>query len=192
MKEDILRLRAEGKTYNEIKKELGCSKGTISYHCGKGQKGKAKKRQNKRRENVLLSKTDGFKYRNTDNRFDRSKDSKSKKYAVEGIRKFQKRDNSIRKGVNKDIDKTFTWEDVVDKFGEDTFCYLSGEKLNLFENEYHLDHINPSSRGGDNSFKNLGILHRTANLMKHNLTPEELIEWCKKILIFNGYKVNNK
>lgn len=34
MKEGILKLRAEGKTYNEIKEILGCSKGTISYHCG--------------------------------------------------------------------------------------------------------------------------------------------------------------
>lgn len=39
-KEDILRLRAEGKSYNEIKNELGCSKGTIAYHCGEGQKPK--------------------------------------------------------------------------------------------------------------------------------------------------------
>jgi transcriptional regulator with XRE-family HTH domain len=31
-KEDILRLRAEGKTYSEISDELGCSKGTIAYY----------------------------------------------------------------------------------------------------------------------------------------------------------------
>ena len=32
-KEDILRLRSEGKLYNQICEELGCSKGTVSYHC---------------------------------------------------------------------------------------------------------------------------------------------------------------
>ena len=32
-KESILALRAEGKTYNEIAKITGASKGTISYHC---------------------------------------------------------------------------------------------------------------------------------------------------------------
>jgi DNA-binding Lrp family transcriptional regulator len=32
MKEKIKKLRKEGKTYNEISKILGCSKGTISYH----------------------------------------------------------------------------------------------------------------------------------------------------------------
>ncbi len=53
MKEKIIQLREQGKTYNEIKNELGCSKGTISYHCGEGQKEKhrkthlKKKRKNK-------------------------------------------------------------------------------------------------------------------------------------------------
>ena len=43
-KENILRLRAEGKTYNEIRDELGCSKATIAYHCGEGQKQKSRER----------------------------------------------------------------------------------------------------------------------------------------------------
>lgn len=44
MKEDILRLRKEGKSYNKIKELLGCSKGTISYHCGAGQIAKTRYR----------------------------------------------------------------------------------------------------------------------------------------------------
>ena len=32
-KEDIVRLRKQGKTYDEIEEELGCSRGIISYHC---------------------------------------------------------------------------------------------------------------------------------------------------------------
>lgn len=44
MKEKILQLRSEGKSYNEIKKMLGCSKSTISFHCGIGQKDKNNKR----------------------------------------------------------------------------------------------------------------------------------------------------
>lgn len=31
----ILVLRYEGKTYDEIKNELGCSKSTVSYHCNR-------------------------------------------------------------------------------------------------------------------------------------------------------------
>ena len=44
MKEDILRLRALGYTYNQIRDELGCSKGTIAYHLGEGQKEKTRSR----------------------------------------------------------------------------------------------------------------------------------------------------
>ena len=36
-REDILALRRQGLSYREIQNELGCSKGTISYHCGKNQ-----------------------------------------------------------------------------------------------------------------------------------------------------------
>jgi len=43
MKEQILKLREQGKSYREIQQELGCSKGTISYHLGEGQKEKYKK-----------------------------------------------------------------------------------------------------------------------------------------------------
>lgn len=34
-KDKILLLREDGKSYNEIVKELGCSKATVSYHCKK-------------------------------------------------------------------------------------------------------------------------------------------------------------
>jgi predicted transcriptional regulator len=52
MKENILKLRFMGYTYNQIQKELGCSKGTISYHLGEGQKQKTRQRSQKRREEV--------------------------------------------------------------------------------------------------------------------------------------------
>ncbi len=47
VKARILELKAEGKTYLQIQKELGCSKGTISYHLGVGQKEKTKNRVRK-------------------------------------------------------------------------------------------------------------------------------------------------
>lgn len=55
MKDKILKLRSEGKTYNEIKKQLGCSKSTIAYHCGEGCKKKSAIRHNNlRREKRLI------------------------------------------------------------------------------------------------------------------------------------------
>lgn len=43
-KENILKLRSEGKSYRQIQQILGCSKGTIAYHLGNGQKDKTKER----------------------------------------------------------------------------------------------------------------------------------------------------
>jgi DNA-binding transcriptional MerR regulator len=51
-KENIINLRSKGYTYNEIQKELGCSKGTISYHLGENQIEKTRQRSEKRREEV--------------------------------------------------------------------------------------------------------------------------------------------
>jgi hypothetical protein len=53
MKDEILRLRAEGKTYTEIQEALGCSKGTISYHCGYGQREKVRARGRDARSKVV-------------------------------------------------------------------------------------------------------------------------------------------
>ncbi len=176
MKDEIIRLWNEGYSYNNISKMLGCSKGTISYHCGKGQKEKTGIRRKKRRENILLAKVERFLYA-------------KKKNVTESIRKFQKRDNSFKDKINPNISKTFKWNDVIEKFGENTKCYLSGEEINLYENNYNLDHILPTSRGGNNSLDNLGITHKIVNSMKSDLTPDELIEWCKKILEYNGYVI---
>lgn len=49
-KEEILRLGAEGFTYSQIQDKLGCSKGTIAYHLGTGQKDKNKQRQKNKRK----------------------------------------------------------------------------------------------------------------------------------------------
>lgn len=44
MKDEILRLRAEGKSYRDIQGILNCSKSTISYHLGDGQRKKTNER----------------------------------------------------------------------------------------------------------------------------------------------------
>ncbi len=48
VKDKILALRKEGKSYSQIAKELSCSQGTISYHCSEGGKERAKIRSKKR------------------------------------------------------------------------------------------------------------------------------------------------
>ena len=50
MKQEILKLRAEGKTYDQIQVLLNCSKGTIAYHCGEGQKEKYRENNQRRQK----------------------------------------------------------------------------------------------------------------------------------------------
>ena len=189
MKEQILKLKSEGKSYKEIQELLGCSKGTISYHCGIGQKEKTKNRRDKRRENIIKAKTDTFKYTKKQNNVTPKKETRISKDVVESVRKFNKRDTLKKGGVDKELKPTFTWEDVVEKFGEKTICYLSGVEIDLFVNNYNFDHIIPSSKGGLNTLENLGIAHEIVNYMKGDLTPDELISWCIKILKHNNYEV---
>lgn len=54
MKEEILKLRSQGKSYSEIQKELGCSPGTISYHCNEKSKEKAKLRSKNRKRKKCI------------------------------------------------------------------------------------------------------------------------------------------
>lgn len=168
MKEQILKLRSEGKTYNQIAEILKCSKSTICYHCGPGQKEKFKERSNKfRSENKINSRVHKFLNR--------------KLY-------FSTLDFQRKKGLKI---VSFSYKDVIKKFGKITNCYISGLPLNLLTGtNYELDHIIPVKKGGTNALENLGILHKTVNQMKHSLTNEELITWCKIILENNGYKVD--
>lgn len=51
-KEQIISLYKKGKSYREIKEILGCSKGTIAYHIGEGQKEKTRHRTRDRRGKI--------------------------------------------------------------------------------------------------------------------------------------------
>lgn len=48
-KDNIIELYNQGKSYKEIQDILGCSKGTIAYHVGAGQKEKNRIRTNRNR-----------------------------------------------------------------------------------------------------------------------------------------------
>lgn len=52
-KDEIFRLYAEGYSYSEIQKALGCAKSTISYHIGKGQKEKTLNRRKQSRHRTI-------------------------------------------------------------------------------------------------------------------------------------------
>lgn len=170
MKEKILKLRIEGKSYGQIKDILGCSKSTISYYCGDNQKEKLKSRTKKyRSENYLNTKVDQFKFSN-------------RKFK-DGVRDFQRRSGGK---LLKKSENNFTYQQVLEKFGRNTYCYLTGTKIDLLvDNNYQLDHILRPKSGGKNNIDNMGILCKEVNKLKANMTIAELIYWCEKIVIFH-------
>lgn len=60
-------------------------------------------------------------------------------------------------------------------------CALSGDKIS-FDCDIELDHILPTTRGGNNDLSNVRWVTKQANRLKQNLTDIELKELCKKIL----------
>ena len=170
MREKILKLREEGKSYNEIAALLGCNKGKIAYTCNPEVRKKAAERQIKNRiKNPFSKKLGAFKSRQIN----------------EKVRAFQKRDKKER--------ITFTTEDVKNKFENNHYCYLTGRKLDISQpSTYNFDHIIPFSRGGSCELDNLGLLCKEANRAKNNMTNEEFIELCKEILIHHNYIIIKK
>lgn len=167
MKQKILELREEGKSYNEIQSILGCSKGTISYHCGKGQKEKSLVRQRKNRKTIK-----GILYKKLD-KFLRSK-----------VHNF-KRGSRGRLTQSK-----LSYKTAYKRILENPVCYITGATINLEDpKSYELDHIIPVSKGGPNTLSNLGLSLKEANRAKDDLYLNEFIELCKRVCENNGYMV---
>jgi 5-methylcytosine-specific restriction endonuclease McrA len=164
VKEKILKLREEGKTYSEIILLLGCSRGLVSYYCGIGQKEKTRNRNKKthKKHGCLYRKLIGF-------CFD---------YSSRSTRKSQLGSKLI------DISK------VKEKIGDRPSCYITGTPIDLEDmSSYSLDHIIPLSKGGKSTIENLGLTTRQANMCKSSLSYDELLKFCENVLIHAGYEV---
>lgn len=186
LKTDILDLRSQGRTYDQISEELGCSKGTISYHLGSGQKNKQLDRNKRfRATRVFGSHLMNFRAsdprRNIETFDDATVESSYDKRLRDKANDFQK---------GSQVSDKFTYSEVVSKIGEAPVCYLSGRPIDLTNpRSFHFDHVVPRTKGGKNSLDNLGITAREANIAKSNLSVEELLELCTDILTHNGYTV---
>jgi 5-methylcytosine-specific restriction endonuclease McrA len=180
LKEKILKLRSEGLSYNQIAKKLDCSKGSVSYYCGKEQKEKSRLRVIKSRsiQHPYKRKTERFTHNKPKPKQKLNPVNTDKKLIYVKIRGFHMDHKS-----NKPNDPTFTFEDVVEKFGENPKCYLTGDPIDISKpRTYQFDHIIPRSRGGLNALDNLGICTKQANMSKQDMTRDEFINFCKKII----------
>ena len=163
LKEQILKLRSEGKSYNQIQKDLNCSKSTISYYCGNEQKKKAYDRVKKQRKLYpWLHKQEHF------------------------IERYKDKDVTYNS-------KYFDRKKLQEYLQSVTTCYLSGRTVDTSDvTSYEFDHIIPISKGGDSSFENLGIATPQANRAKNDLSVVDFIELCKDVLEHNGYSVTKR
>ena len=171
VKEDILSLRAEGKSYNQISKILNCSKSVISYHCGNGNE-KQRALNYKKNKNTLnkciMGKVNSFKSRHV------TKAVKTK------TSNFKRHSKSV---VNNITEGNFTTQDVIDKIGKNPTCYLTGKKIDLRDTpSYSFDHIIPVSQGGTNDLSNLGVCIFEANQSKTELMLEDFYDLCEAVL----------
>jgi 5-methylcytosine-specific restriction endonuclease McrA len=188
LKENILQLRSEGKTYLQIMNELQCAKSTIAYYCGHNQKEKNKlrKRKNRQKQHPYCRKLENFILIITKNTQQTQNTLQNRRLIQIKIQSFHYTHKEY--GMYKPT--TFSIQDIINKFGENPICYLTGEQIDIYQpRTYEFDHIIPRSRGGTNTLDNLGICSKKANRSKKDMTPDEFINLCKKILEHNGYQV---
>lgn len=185
IKDKILYLRNLGYNYNQISSELKCSKGAISYHLNANSKNKSKQRTREYRKKLhpYVVKLRHF----VERKFNSGKNHNAFNKAKNVF--YRKFCSFFQNSGDKVSNKTFSIEDIIEKFGENPSCYLTGVAIDISKPKtYSFDHIIPISRGGDNSLENLGICTKEANQAKNNMTPEEFIEFCQKVVNFNQTK----
>lgn len=188
MKQDILRLREEGKSYNEIVKLLGCCKSTVCYHCGPGQRIKTNNRVKKCKKKMHPYRRKLMTF--IDRRF---RQPSAEQYKRSDRHLFTDKVYDFINRNHKNIGETMeaiTEKDIMEKFGENPKCYLTGQPIDIYKpRTYNFDHKVPVSRGGTNTLDNLGICTRNANASKADMTCDEYLELCKTVLINHGFTV---
>jgi len=181
-KDDVIRLHSQGVSDWDICKELGCQWGAVQCFLRPGYKEKRReyyKRTSGSLKGIFTRKVCKFQrpYQEPKNRA---------KVHTDYILFFIKV-NTFKQGH---LMSNLTTKQVYDKYGDSTKCYLTGEHIDLTKpRTYHFDHKVPRSRGGEATIDNLGICTGQANRAKQDLTPEEFLEFCRKVLVHNGYDV---
>jgi CRISPR/Cas system Type II protein with McrA/HNH and RuvC-like nuclease domain len=170
----ILELKIQGKSYTDIQKILKCSRGTIYYHCSDGAKERSRLNENKRRsKHPFIDKISTFRKSKYNPKLNTIKASMRKRLTAK-VYEF------IRK-IN--MENNFTFQDVINKVGENPKCYLTGLNIDINQPKtYEFDHIIPKSRGGTNNLDNLGICTKSANRAKQDMTPDEFINLCRLVI----------
>lgn len=183
---EILRLHNEGYNRQAIIDTLHCVPSSVDYYLSPNGPSRSLDRVNKFRNTIygkLYIKVVQFnKYRE----YNKPQKEPKNRYIDKSL--FINKISYFNSGI-----AMVTAKEVYEKYGEETTCYLTGDHIDLTKpRTYQFDHLIPKSRGGDNSLDNLGICTKTANMAKGCMTPEEFVEFCKKVIAHAGYEVVKK
>jgi len=180
----IIALRQKQYSFRQIAEELNCSKSTVSYALRKKTRDKVKKKSEALppHEKKILNKIYCFKNAHLSDK------PKTAWYINKSPRQV-KQSISV-KAHRFQRAMTFNAKDVLKKFGKHFPCALTGRPIDFYKPEtYEYDHIQPISRGGDNTLNNLQLLCPEANQAKGRLTDQEFIELCKEVVIHAGHRI---
>lgn len=164
MKDEILLLRSQKKTYLQIATILGCAKSTVAYHCSAEQKRKTARRVEKYRKDKLKTKYSTFKYdvRGVNNKF-----------------------TGFKRKATGDCD--FSLEDVKLLIEVTDKCYLCGNYIDYQDpSSFHFDHVIPTSRGGLNTLSNLKIACKECNFAKRDIPLDQFLLLCERITKYHS------
>ena len=189
LKNSIIALHKSGLNQTQIANQLDCTRATVQYYTVKGAKERSFKNalKSRRSQHPFLSKIKQFCRKNRI--FKKLYNSITNRYLYFKLRNF------LNPSKNKEFSMTttkITLEQVIDKIGPNPTCYLTGDKIDITNTRsYNFDHVIPTSRGGENVLDNLQICTEQVNSAKGNNTNEEFIELCKKVLVYQGYKITS-
>ena len=202
MRDQILKLKEQGLPHSEIRKELGCSYSTINYHLLNDDERKALNKKNSKNTCPILKKIGKFKEDDSNYPSVKNKSSSNKNKVEGNLNKIIniKKNHFSRVGTKKERqlsgDKRhymFTNKELKQKILDNPRCYLTGDEFDPMDSQaWSLDHIQPKSKGGTNELTNAGQATKLANQMKSDMTVDELLDMCKKVLTNNGYIIEKK
>jgi len=194
IKENVFKLRKEGKSYRQIAKELDCSKGSITYHLSEGAAERVKSRlgriewrklwrfcyengrnSNKKpyTESLVRKKGRAFLYGRMGKRMTR-KDRMGLKHKTTKI--FQcldkiwpgiKKEKDVYQAVNQWTGEPDFYDDGTPIMTPYVRCKLTDEIINVKGSDIQVDHVNGDRT--DNSIDNFSFVKDWANAMKSDV-----------------------
>jgi len=174
LREQILSYKKEhpNEGFKKVAHAVGCTKNAVKYHLSPGAKERNVARvMVYRRQNPLWKKVQNFRQLHEKKKnFDR----------VEPSRRVR-------------ASSQFTTTALISKIMASKVCYLTGEAIDIDDlNSFEFDHKVPVSKGGSNDLDNFGLCIRAVNRAKNDMTPEEFLQLCLKVVKHHGYTITKE